>query len=117
MCTEWLRAQAAEGQLHVPASVVGSWRGTNPVKREQNDTNVLAADREQKLLVIGECKYRESFNETAEMSDLDSKRDLMRGYQASHLYLFSKRPVSGTTADKCTTRPDVHFVTFEGMHS
>lgn len=117
LCAEWLLAQAAEGQLPIPASVVGSWWGANPAKHEQDDIDVLAADREQKLLVIGECKYRESFNETAEIDDLDSKRDLVRGYHASHLYLFSKWPISKTTAEKYVDHPDVHFVTLEDMYS
>ena len=117
LCAEWLLAQAAEGQLPIPASAIGSWWGTNPAKREQDDIDVLAADREQKLLVIGECKYRESFNETAEIDDLDSKRDLVRGYHASHLYLFSKRPISKTTTEKYANRPNVHFVTLEDMYS
>lgn len=117
LCAEWLLNQAAEGLLPIPADVVSSWWGTNPEKREQDDIDVLAADREQKLLVIGECKYRESFDETAEITDLDAKRDLVRGYHASHLYLFSKRPVSEATAEKYADRPDVRFVTLEEIYS
>ena len=117
LCAEWLLGQAAEGLLPIAASAVGSWWGPNPAKRQQDDIDVLAADREQKLLLIGECKYRESFDETAEIDDLDSKRDLVRGYHASHLYLFSKRAVSEATAEKCAHRPDVHLVTLEELYA
>lgn len=117
LCAEWMLEQAAAGLLPIAASAVGSWWGPNPAKREQDDIDVLAADREQKLLVIGECKYRESFDETAEIDDLDSKRDLVRGYHASHLYLFSKRAVSEATAEKCAQRPDVHLVTLEELYT
>lgn len=117
LCAEWLFEQAAEGLLPIAATAVGSWWGTNPAKHEQDDIDVLAADREQRSLIIGECKYRESFNETAEIDDLDSKRDLVHGYHALHLYLFSKYPVSKATAEKYEDRPDVRFVTLEEMYS
>lgn len=117
LCAEWMLEQAAAGQLPIAASAVGSWWGPNPAKREQDDIDVLAADREQKLLVIGECKYRESFDETSEIDDLDSKRDLIRGYHASHLYLFSKRAVSVATAEKCAHRSDVHLITLEEIYT
>lgn len=117
LCAEWMLEQAAAGQLPIAASAVGSWWGPNPAKREQDDIDVLAADREQKLLVIGECKYRESFDETSEIDDLDSKRDLIRGYHASHLYLFSKRAVSVATAEKCAHCSDVHLITLEEIYT
>lgn len=117
LCAEWMLEQAATGRLPIAASAVGSWWGPNPAKREQDDIDVLAADREQKLLVIGECKYRESFDETSEIDDLDSKRDLIRGYHASHLYLFSKRAVSVATAEKCAHRSDVHLITLEEIYT
>lgn len=108
--------RAADGSLPVAATAVGSWRGTNPEKREQDDIDVLVADREGKVLAIGECKYRESFDETSELADLESKRDLVRGYHAEHLYLFSKRSVSDATARKCAGRQDIHLVTLDEMY-
>lgn len=117
LCAEWLTERAAARELPIPATAVGSWWGTNPAKRERDDIDVLAADRAGKRLLMGECKYRESFNETAELADLDSKRDLVRGYHASHIYLFSRWPVSEATAAKCADRGDVGLVALEDIYA
>lgn len=82
--------------IMLSGSTIGPWWGANPTKHEQDDIDVLAANREQKLLIIGECRCQESLDETAEINDLDSRRDLVRGYHASYLYPFSKHPVSDT---------------------
>lgn len=116
LCAEWLAEKARMGALPVPATAISSWWGTNPAKRAQDDIDVLAADRVSKQLVIGECKYRESFDETAEIADLESKRDLVKGYVATHFVLFSKHEVSGETRKKLIDRTDWQLVTLDDMY-
>ncbi len=116
LCAEWLVERAREGKLPIPATSVSSWWGTNPEKRAQDDIDVLAADRISKQLIISECKYRESFNESAEISDLESKRSLIKGYVATHFMLFTKHDVSSATKAKFSSRDDWQFVTLEDMY-
>lgn len=116
VCAEWLVGEASEGRLPIPATNVGTWWGTNPLTRTQDDIDVLAASETDKRLVIGECKYRESFDETSEVENLDSKRALIKGYRADYLYLFTKHPVAAGTARRYGTRPDVRFITLDEMY-
>ena len=116
LCAEWLVDQAKQGKLPIPATAVSSWWGTNPAKRAQDDIDVLAADRVSKRLVIGECKYRESFDESAEIDDLESKRGLVKGFAASHFMLFCKHDVSAATKKKLAARGDWQIVTLEDMY-
>lgn len=116
LCVEWLVEQAKEGKLPIPATAVSSWWGTNPDKRAQDDIDVLAADRVSKKLILGECKYRESFDETAEIEDLMSKCLLVKGYSAAHYILFSKHEVSTATQKKVSGMKDVRLVTLEEMY-
>ena len=109
--------QAKKGKLPIAATAVSSWWGTNPAKRAQDDIDVLAADRVAKRLVIGECKYRESFDETAEIEDLESKRNLVKGYVATNFMLFTKREISEATCAKLGGRGDWRFVTLEDMYA
>ena len=108
--------QAKQGKLPILATAVSSWWGTNPDKRAQDDIDVLAVDRISKRLVIGECKYRESFDESAEIDDLESKRALVKGFVASNFMLFCKRDVSDATKKKLTAREDWRIVTLEDMY-
>ena len=117
VCAEWLTEQAVAGTLPIEATAVGSWWGTNPRTRSQDDIDVLAADRTSNTLLIGECKYRESFDETAELADLEDKRELIKGFRATHLYLFSKHPLSEGTQEKASTQSDVHLVTLDDLYA
>ena len=116
LCAEWLTERAKVGALPVAATVVSSWWGTNPGKRAQDDIDVLAADRVSKRMLIGECKYCESFDETAEVEDLEGKRDLVRGYAATNFVLFTKHEVSEATQEKLAGRSEWQLVTLDEMY-
>jgi AAA+ ATPase superfamily predicted ATPase len=116
LCAEWLMLQVKKGTLPILATSVSSWWGPDPEKRKQSDIDVLAADRVAKKLIIGECKYREDFNESEAIEDLESKRSLVNKYKASHLIIFSKRAVAKTTLAKRDTRSDLDFKSLEDLY-
>jgi len=114
LCLEWLKLEAARRELPIPATTVGSWWGTDPAKKMQTDIDVLAADRAGKRLLIGECKYRENFDESAVLESLQSKRELVKGYRVVAQYVFSKHEVSQATQEKAGRI--FRFVTLDGMY-
>ena len=77
---------------------------------ERTYIDVLAADPDSRAMLIGECKYRKGFDETSEVEDMDRKRDLIKGYHATDLYLFSRYRVAESTTAKYSTHADVHLV-------
>ena len=116
LCLEWLVQQAMAGLLPIPVTSVGAWWGTNPAKRAQDDIDVLAADKLGKRLLIGECKYRESFSVRGEAFDLLDKADLVKGYKATQFYIFSKHRVPTEEARDLFGR-GVSFVSLEDMYA
>ena len=95
---------------------MGSWWGTNPSTHAQDDIDVIAADPMEHTMLIGECKYREGFDETSELADLDGKRGLVRGYATEGIMLFTKKSVSQGTAEQCKSRNDVMLVTLDQIY-
>ena len=116
VCAQWLVEQALGSSLPLKASHIGSWWGADPEKREQTDIDVLAADDDGGLL-IGECKYRNDFNETEAIEGLRGKRSLVRGREASWFYLFSKHPVRPSTFERFSGRDGVTFVTLDDLYA
>lgn len=100
VCCEWLIRQAKEALLPFPALSVSSWWGNDPIKKEETDIDVLAANKRKKQLAIGECKYRNNFNETQVVETLLAKEGLIAGYHAKWFYLFSKKVVSQKTKER-----------------
>ncbi len=117
LCAEWLVAQAKAEALPIAATSVGSWWGTNPALREQDDIDVLAADTSGKRMLIAECKYRESFDESEAFAKLEARRDLVKGYETVAEYLFSKRTLSDATLAKIAQDPRRASISLAQMYA
>lgn len=100
VCRQWLQRANQNDVLPFLATEFGSWWGMNPAKREQTDIDVIAADRQEKKILLGECKWRESVNETEALEGLRERVGLIKGYENCSLYLFTKNPVEKGTARK-----------------
>ncbi len=116
LCAEWLVAQANRGELPIAATQVGSWWGTNPALRQQDDIDVLAADPQGKRLLIGECKYRETFDETEVLQKLEARAGLVKGYTVEAKFVFSKYPLSDATRGKIAQDPCYRWIDIEGIY-
>lgn len=115
LCAEWLSEQARKGALPFLALSVSSWWGTDSAKREETDIDALAANNKTKQLLLGECKYRNNFNETEAIEKLMDKKSLVKGYSAEWFYLFTKKAVSKKTAEKYGDA--VQFVTVKDIYA
>lgn len=109
VCLQWLQRANREERLPFLATEFGSWWGADPNKREQTDIDVIAADKADKAIVFGECKWRERFDESEALSALRERAPLIKGYEHTWLYLFTKHSVSPRTRKK-TLDDDVTFV-------
>lgn len=100
VCLQWLQRANREAQLPFLATEFGSWWGTDPERREQTDIDVIAADKTESSIILGECKWREHFDESEALVALEDKTNLIKGYDRSWRYLFTKHPASPKTKGK-----------------
>lgn len=92
--------EALAGQLPVAATSVGPWWGTDRVRHEQTDIDVIAADRRDRTAIIGECTYRNSLDETRTVEALLDKRRLLAEYDVRRVALFAKNPAAQAAREK-----------------
>ena len=116
VCGGWMVSQALSGRFEVPVASVSSWWGTDPVAREQVDIDVIGADASGKRLVVGECKYRNSFDETEALRTLEKRAALIKGCVAEELVLFSKHAVSAGTRRKVDADKRLHAVCLDELY-
>ncbi len=114
VCLQWLQRVNRREGLPFLATAFGSWWGANPAKREQTDIDVVAADAQDKAILLGECKWRNDFDESAALQSLSEREGLIKGYEHSWLYLFTKRPTSKGTQAKAGGR--VRLVDAEAIY-
>lgn len=110
ICLQWLVRQNRQGNLPLLASSFGRWWGTNPAAREQTDIDVIAADKPSKQILLGECKWRGSFDETEALRNLEARAALVKGYEERTFALFTKLPLGEATKRRCASRDDILLV-------
>lgn len=115
VCLEWLAREAQAGRLPIQPTRFGSWWGTDPRTRAQDDIDVIAADDIDKRAILGECKWRASFDESEELAKLEDRQAPVPGYREHWRYLFTKEPVSEATRRKVANGSHVRFVSVEDL--
>ncbi|MFR0557393.1 ATP-binding protein [Pseudoscardovia radai] len=111
VCMQWVLKASRENRLGMLVSRAGKWWGSNPVAHEQTDIDVVAADDFDKVLLLGECKWRNSFNESSAIEALRGRIGLVDGsFGRTRLAVFSKRRVSTATREKYAADRDMIFL-------
>lgn len=119
ICQQWLIRLNADGELPFVATQFGKWWGNDPIAREQTNIDVIAADPQSKQILLGECKWRNSFNETEALERLHRRAGLVRGYppQNAHFALFTKNTVSEATKERHLGNDAVRFVSADELYA
>ena len=117
ICLQWVRRESIAGRLPFAALEFGSWWGTDPDAREEADIDVVAANRLERELLVGECKWRGSFDETATIETLEHRSTLLKGFSKRHFFLFTREAASKGTQEKAQARQDLRLVTLDELYA
>lgn len=117
VCRQWVVRRNAAGELPFVASSFGRWWGTDPREKVETDIDLIAADKESKSILLGECKWRNSFDESKAIEALEHRASLVKGYPRRSYCLFTKNPASEATRRKAGARTDLTLVSAEEMFS
>lgn len=80
---------------------------------------MIAADSLSKQILIGECKWRNSFNETEAVERLRGRAGLIRGYlpETARFVLFSKNEVGESIRNRYCEDEHMSFVSVDDMYA
>lgn len=117
VCAQWMVLAAQSGMLPLEPTVIGSWWGTDPRTREQDDIDIVAADEIDRLMLLGECKWRTSFDETAALEKLRMRSALLPGYREYWHYLFTRAPVADATRMRVDADPHTQVLSVGDLFS
>jgi len=93
ICLQYLRRMNAARMLPITATSFGTWWGTDPVEKRQTGFDVIAANRQTRQIILGECKWKENVSFRAETEKLINKGHLLPEYTERHYHLFVKLPL------------------------
>lgn len=115
VCRQWVIRRNAAGELPFLASAFGRWWGSDAREKAETDIDLVAADKESKSILLAECKWRGSFNETQAIDLLEYRAPLIKGYERRWYCLFSKDAASEATRQKAERRDDLTLVSADEM--
>lgn len=117
ICAEWLIRQGIAHRLPLEMTAIGSWWGADPVTHQTCDIDIVAADDLDKKLLVGECKWRNSINETKVLETLSDRCRLIPGYHVYERYLFTKHPVSKATRTHAASDTQLHLISVDDLYA
>ena len=100
ICREWTIGRAKQCALPLSPVRFGSWWGTNPATRAQDDIDVVAGNPKKHAALLGECKWREHVDETKAIEKLHSRTAVLKDYDDFYFALFTKHGASLATQEK-----------------
>ena len=78
----------------------GRWWGADQEAREQADIDLVISNNRRGGLLVGECKWRTSFDGTEAARKLMHRTGLIGSYTSTNHTLFSKRAIGQATREK-----------------
>lgn len=113
VCRQWLVKEAAQGSLELLPKEIGSWWGTDPRTKHEEEIDIVleGADGE---LALGECKWKNAPTDVDVLNQLVERSNLLPGSNKT-FFLFSKAGFTEACQTKAAARGDVTLVTPEMM--
>lgn len=91
MCKYFTLFAGLSGELNCFVTAVGKWWGTDPVKRETTDIDVVGLDKMSRKAVLGKCKFRNEPIDKKIYEELLKKNGLIaKEYTVVQYLLFAK---------------------------
>ena len=83
---------------------------------EHVDIDIVAVDRFSKTMLLGECKWRNEFDESEALSNLRNRAHCVKGLTPVQYWLFSKNPLSRKTLEKMKSAGNERSITMEDLY-
>ncbi|MDR0490365.1 MAG: ATP-binding protein [Oscillospiraceae bacterium] len=103
VCLQYLQRANRSGILPFAATSFGTWWGSDPVEKVQADFDVVAANRSEKRIILGECKWKNDVDIATEVNKIMSKEHLLSEYKDRYYYIFAKSQPKERQMPKKTT--------------
>jgi len=112
VCREYLILENKALKLPFVFNEIGSWWGNNPVKKREEEIDILAIDDRQ--CIVGECKWRNKKTGLDVFKRLVEKSRLLP-YNKTYFYLFSKSGFEEDLLKEASVNECLTLVDFQEM--
>lgn len=115
VCRQYLIRQNKLSNLSFVATRIGSWWGQDNVEKKQSDFDIVADNKSEKKVLLGECKWRNEFDDVKEIEKLINKAYLMPEYEEYYFIFFSKVPYTKAAKELEKNYTNLRLVTLDEL--
>ena len=112
-CRQYLIRCNKEKKLPFLALNFGTWWGNDPKAKINTDIDIIADNKYEKKILMGECKWKNELTDAAEVLKLASKAHLIPGYEQYNFMFFSKAPYTEAAKNLEKENRDLKLVSLE----
>lgn len=90
VCKEYMVRQAKARKLPFVPAYIEKWWGNNPVRKVEDDIDILLMDQKQEKRILCECKFKNESFGREEYETLKSRTSIFADGKEFYFYVFSK---------------------------
>ncbi len=117
ICLQYVMRQNKQYALPFVATSFGNWWGNDRQKKKQADVDVIAANKAEKKILLGECKWKSSFDDVAEIEALINKEYLFPGFAEYHYMFFSKKEYSKAACKMSNKHKNLDLINMDMLYA
>ena len=115
VCRQYIIRQNKLSKLPFIATRIGSWWGQDNIEKKQSDFDIVADNKNEKRVLLGECKWRNEFDDVKEIEKLINKAYLMHEYEEYYFIFFSKAPYTKAAKELEKSYSNLKLVTLDAL--
>ena len=112
VCRQYIIRKNKQQALPFLATNFGTWWG-NDKQQQLADIDVIADNKSQGRVLLGECKWRNEATDAGDVKKLLDKSHLLPGYKEYHFMFFSKAPYTRAALQLAQENPNLHLITLD----
>lgn len=116
ICRQYTLAQGLGNGLGVFLTKVGKWRGTDPVKKQPADIDIVGINDFDHTAVVGECKFKNQPVGLAEYRLLSDRERLIHPYRTVRELLFSLGGFTEDLQDAASREDRIRLITMDDLY-
>lgn len=112
VCTQYLILLARKNQLPFTPNGIGKWWGNNPIKKSQDDVDILGINGNKGIFC--ECKFRNEKFDLSEFNDLICASNIFSDVTEKYYYIFVKSGYTQAVIDE-SKKYNVKLLTIDDL--
>ena len=117
ICQDYTALRGMTGRYGFLVTRIGKWRGSDPVKKEPTDIDVVGISDIDKKAVIGECKFKNEIVGRQEYQTLVDRARLVDPYHVEKYLLFSLSGFSDWLTTHAASDPTLELLSIDDLYN